>query len=122
MQRHVARRVAQSLTFTYPRASRVGGTDMSPTPIPIADAPPLSGRLTGYDRAHRTVYIRLLDAETQGLSWEEAASVVLGLDPAAAPDRARAVHAAHLARARWMTTTGYRELAGEPPEEPAGKT
>jgi len=90
---------------------------MSPTPTPIADAPPQSDRLTDYDRAHHKVYIRLLDAETQGLGWEEAAAVILGLDPVAAPDRARAIHAAHLARARWMTTDGYRQLAGEPPKE-----
>ena len=89
---------------------------MNPDPTPLADAPPQSDRVTPYDRAHHKVYIRLLDAETQGLDWREAATAILGLDPVAAPDHARDVHAAHLARARWMTTTGYRDLAGEPPK------
>ncbi|MBB4630743.1 hypothetical protein GGQ98_000346 [Sphingosinicella soli] len=36
--------------------------------------------------------------------------ILFALDPDRDPDRARIVHESHLARARWMTTTGYREL------------
>ena len=35
------------------------------------------------------------------------------LDVGRDPQRARQVHDAHLARARWMTDTGYRQLVRE---------
>lgn len=77
----------------------------------IAEAPPTDDHVTDYDRKHTKTYLRLLDAEAAGADWREVASIVLGLDPVADADRARRVHDAHLARARWMTTTGYREIA-----------
>jgi len=40
----------------------------------------------------------------------EVVRVIFGLDPVREPDRARTVHDTHLARARWMTETGYRHL------------
>ena len=40
----------------------------------------------------------------------EAAQILFGIDPALEPDRARRVHDAHLARAKWMAQTGYRHL------------
>jgi hypothetical protein len=55
-------------------------------------------------------YLRLLDAETEGADWQEAAQVVFGLDPAQEPDRAKRIYQAHLARAHWMTENGYRDL------------
>lgn len=79
---------------------------------PIADAPPSEAHVTDYDKEHAKTYLRLLDAAAAGADWREVASVVLGLNPACDADHARRVHDAHLARARWMTTTGYRELAG----------
>ena len=36
--------------------------------------------------------------------------IVFGLDPAREPERAKIVHDSHLARARWMTESGYRHL------------
>ena len=78
---------------------------------PQADAPPLSDHVTDYDHAHTIIYLRLLDAAADQADWREAAQIVLGLDVDGDPQRARRVHDAHLARARWMTTTGYRELA-----------
>jgi len=78
----------------------------------IAEAPPASEHLTDYDRSHLKTYARLLDAAAEHADWREVASIVLGLDPASAPDHARRVHTAHLERARWMTTTGYRDLLG----------
>jgi hypothetical protein len=63
-----------------------------------------------------TLYLRLLDAAADGAAWEEAASILLGIDPVAEPERARRVHDTHLARANWMSQHGYRELAlGNPP-------
>jgi hypothetical protein len=77
---------------------------------PIEDAPPAADHLTDYDRAHLKTYLRLLDAAADEADWREVAAIVLGLDPASEPDRARRVHAAHLERAKWMTRVGYRDL------------
>ena len=74
------------------------------------DAPPAEERLTEYDRAHLATYLRLLDAEADDAAWQEAVRVIFGLDPAKEPERAERVHASHLARARWMTEHGYRDL------------
>lgn len=74
--------------------------------------PPDPPRLTSYDEAHLTHYLRLLDAHEEGADWREAVSVIFGLDPAAEPERARTVHDSHLARARWMTEIGYAHLLG----------
>jgi hypothetical protein len=80
-----------------------------PSPDILAD-PPTPDEITLYDEAHFVTYLRLLDAETDGASWEEAARIVLGLDPD--HDRASAmhIHNKHLARAKWMTTNGYAHL------------
>ncbi len=76
----------------------------------VADAPPPSETLTDYDLEHLVTYLRLLDAERDGADWREAALAILGRDPAAAPELCRQCWETHLARARWMTTTGYRDL------------
>jgi hypothetical protein len=77
------------------------------------DEPPQSAVLTSYDRAHMKLYLRLLDAETDGADWREAVEVLFGIDPGKEPERASRVHRSHLARARWMTEQGYRQLARE---------
>jgi len=74
------------------------------------DRPPDGDSVTSYDESHLALYIRLLDAATEGADWREAAQILFGLDPGQDADRARRVHDSHLARARWMTTTGYRDL------------
>lgn len=74
------------------------------------DQPPESATLTDYDRKHLKLYIRLLDAETEGADWREAVTILFGLDPACDPARARRIHETHLTRARWMTEHGYRHL------------
>ena len=85
---------------------------MTATPHAIADAPPASEHLTDYDRRHLKTYARLLDAAAEQADWREVASIVLGVDPSAEPERARRVHDAHLARARWMARTGHKDLLG----------
>ena len=80
------------------------------TEAPIREVPPTSDHLTDYDRSHLKTYLRLLDAAADNADWREVASIVLGLDPGADPERARRVHAAHLDRAQWMTRVGYRDL------------
>lgn len=85
------------------------------TTFDFLDEPPAGAALTAYDRAHMKLYLRLLDAATDGACWREAVAVLFGLDPDVDPDRARHVHDSHLARARWMTTHGYRLLAKDTP-------
>lgn len=82
-----------------------------PKPTPqVADAAPTEARLTDYDRAHLPIYMRLLDAADAGAPWDEAARIVLGIDPTREPDRAKRAYDSHLARARWMMDHGYRHL------------
>ena len=76
------------------------------------DQPPDKPHLTGYDEAHLSEYLRLLDADAEGADWREAVSIIFGIDPAREPERARIVHDSHLARARWMTDIGYAWLLG----------
>ena len=78
----------------------------------LRDTPIRDREVTSYDRAHLEAYTRLLDAAAAHADWREAAALVLGLDVEAAPDRARRIHDIHLARARWMASTGYRHLLG----------
>ena len=77
---------------------------------PISDRAPTDTQLTPYDEAQAITYLRLLDAEQAGAPWQDVARIVLEIDPVAEPERARMAHETHLARARWMTTTGYRHL------------
>lgn len=81
-----------------------------PLDPPVSDVAPSDGVLTGYDEEHLVTYLRLLDAEAGGADWQEVAQIVLRIDPAREPDRARRAWDSHLARARWMTENGYRHL------------
>ena len=77
---------------------------------PFYDRPPLTVRLNAYDEQHLAIYLRLLMAEEEGADWQEVVLALFGLDPAKEPCRAKIVHESHLARARWMTETGYQHL------------
>ena len=83
---------------------------MTDTGHHLADAPPEAEHVTDYDRRNLKIYARLLDAAADHADWREVANVVLGLDVASNPEHAQRVHDAHLERARWMTTCGYRDL------------
>jgi hypothetical protein len=76
----------------------------------ILETPPDEPRVTAYDMAHKILYLRLLDAAAEGADWQDVARIVLGLDPDHDADQARRIHDSHLARARWMTEAGYRDL------------
>ncbi|WP_066519115.1 MULTISPECIES: DUF2285 domain-containing protein [Sphingobium] len=76
------------------------------------DRAPEAQRLTAYDEDHLADYIRLLDEDDAGADWPDVAALVFGIDPAAEPERAKAMHASHLARARWVTEVGYAYLLG----------
>jgi hypothetical protein len=60
-----------------------------------------------YDRAHLALYVRLLDAAEEGAEWKEVV-LLFGLDRER--ERAHRVYDSHLARARWMTEHGYRDV------------
>jgi hypothetical protein len=81
-----------------------------PLDPPVADAAPVEPALTGYDEQHLITYLRLLDADAEGADWREVANTVLHIDPDREPDRARRAWESHLARAKWMTESGYRHL------------
>jgi hypothetical protein len=65
-----------------------------------------SDAVTVYDRRHLMTYAEILDADRHGVSWEEAASEILGVDPVADPETARVCWDIHLARARWIVGEG----------------
>ncbi|MGQ0585253.1 MAG: DUF2285 domain-containing protein [Alphaproteobacteria bacterium 65-37] len=77
---------------------------------PVSDTVPVEAVLTGYDEQHLVTYLRLLDADAEGADWREVANIVLHIDPDREPERARQVWESHLARAKWMTESGYRHL------------
>jgi hypothetical protein len=79
-------------------------------PTPVADVAPVEPFLTGYDMNHLVTYLQLLDADAEGADWREAARIVLNLDVEKDPYGTKRVWDSHLARAKWMTTNGYRHL------------
>ncbi len=97
------------------------GTFMQSPPLDpnVADLAPDTPSLTPYDEQHVVTYMRLLDAEADDANWREVALLVLHIDPAREPDRARRAFESHLARAKWMTSHGYRHLlrAGDQKKE-----
>jgi hypothetical protein len=76
----------------------------------VADVAPTDPVLTVYDEEHIIIYLRMLDADTEGADWAEVAKLVLHIDPQQEPDRARRAFETHLTRAKWMTEHGYRHL------------
>ncbi|MDF3811240.1 MULTISPECIES: DUF2285 domain-containing protein [Rhodopseudomonas] len=76
------------------------------------DKPPGGASLTAYDEAHLKLYVRLLDADADGADWREVVRVLFGLDPDGEPNRAAEVYNSHLARAKWMTESGFCQLLG----------
>jgi hypothetical protein len=77
---------------------------------PVLDQAPTDDKLTDYDRLHLITYIRLLDAATDGVPWEEASRSILHIDPDTEANRAKRAHQSHLARAQWMTRVGYHQI------------
>jgi hypothetical protein len=71
---------------------------------------PTETALTSYDEQHLVTYLRLLDAEAENADWREVARIVLHIEPDQEPERARQAWESHLARAQWMTRSGYRHL------------
>jgi Uncharacterized conserved protein (DUF2285) len=80
----------------------------------VDDLAPTEEALTPYDEEHLITYLRMLDAEADNADWEEVASIVLHINPELESDRARRAYDSHLARAQWMSTSGYRHLLRKP--------
>lgn len=80
---------------------------MPASPQPIANGAPSALVVTDYDRAHVTTYLRLLDSESAGVSWEASARAHLAVEPRDDPERARRRFDSHVARARWIASQGY---------------
>jgi hypothetical protein len=85
---------------------------MTPPPLApdVADIAPTERALTPYDEEHAITYMRMLDADAEGADWREVARIVLHLDPDQNMDRARRTFESHLARAKWMSSEGYKHL------------
>ena len=83
---------------------------MPPLDPVVSDLAPNEPALTPYDEQHAVTYMRLLDAEADNADWREVARLVLNIDPALEPDRARHAFESHLARAKWVASQGYRHL------------
>lgn len=83
--------------------------------------PPNRADITPYDRAHMATYLSLLHASGEGLTLDEMVRDILGLDPKTDPDGARAITENHLARARWLATTGRKHLLESETDCPADR-
>ena len=71
---------------------------------------PSDPALTVYDEQHVITYLCMLVANADGADWREVSRIVLHIDAEREPDRARRAFDSHLARAKWMTEVGYRQL------------
>lgn len=80
------------------------------------DRPPRTEHVNAYDERHLATYLRLLDAAEEGADWREVVAAIFEIDPEHEPGRAKIIHESHLARARWMSAAGYRQLLGARPQ------
>ncbi len=97
--RHVADVMSRDNQEAYNQSESPMNPPLDPLCADVAPAEPL---LTPYDHEHAVTYIRMLDADAEGADWREVSRIVLHIDP----DRDES----HLARAKWMTREGYRQL------------
>jgi hypothetical protein len=76
----------------------------------VNDVAPSGSALTVYDEENIITYLRMLDANAEGADWKEVARIVLHRDPDREPDRTRKAFESHLARAKWMSGHGYKQI------------
>jgi hypothetical protein len=76
----------------------------------VEDEAPSEPDITTYDEQHYVTYLRLLDANRDGADWQEVARIVLHRDPIAEEARSRLCWESHLARAQWLSGSGYRRI------------
>jgi hypothetical protein len=76
----------------------------------VDDEAPTAATITRYDERHLITYLRLLDAAAQKVPWRQVARDILRKDPSRKTSGAKRCWESHLARARWMSEHGYRQL------------
>lgn len=76
----------------------------------VGDEAPIGSDLTAYDEQHYVTYLRLLDASRDGADWGEVTRIVLHRDPLADEARSHRCWESHLARAQWLSGSGYRRI------------
>ncbi len=76
----------------------------------VADEAPRGNAVTPYDERHYVTYLRLLDADRDGADWKDVARIVLHRDPVADETRNRRCWESHLARAKWLSSAGYKRI------------
>jgi hypothetical protein len=76
----------------------------------VDDEAPTEITITPYDERHFIIYLRLLDADAQNIDWRQVARDILLREPSSETGRVKHCWASHLARARWMSEQGYRQL------------
>ncbi|SFA94718.1 Uncharacterized conserved protein [Rhizobium sp. NFR07] len=76
----------------------------------VEDEAPSGPDITTYDEQHYVTYLRLLDASQDGADWQEVARIVLHRDATADEARTRRCWESHLARAQWLSGSGYRRI------------
>lgn len=76
----------------------------------VEDEAPSGPDITTYDEQHYVTYLRLLDASRDGADWQEVARIVLHRDPIAEEARSHRCLESHLARAQWLSGSGYRRI------------
>jgi hypothetical protein len=86
------------------------GVRMGTSPLPVADLVPWDEKITPYDQAHFSRYLRLLDAVDAGAPPDEICAAILDRDAIADPVGAKKTLESHLARARWMYEQGYKDM------------
>ncbi|MDE8652463.1 hypothetical protein [Novosphingobium album (ex Liu et al. 2023)] len=75
---------------------------------PLDTVAPSGETVFDYDRRHLLTYAELLDAEKDGVAWQDGSLEILGIDPTTDAMRAQTCWDTHLARARWITGDGLR--------------
>jgi hypothetical protein len=78
--------------------------------LDVDDVAPSGNVVTPYDEQHCVTYFRLLDASRDGADWQEVARIVLHRDPVGDEARSRRCWESHLARAQWLSGSGYRRI------------
>ena len=74
----------------------------------VDDVAPSGNVVTPYDEQHSVTSLRLLDASRDGADWQDVARIVLHRDPVTEEARSRHCWESHLARAQWLSGSGYR--------------
>ena len=110
----------EAVARSFETLAAAGGQSLPHPPGPaaadlpsIVDDAPSTLDLTDYDRAHRSTYLRLLDAAADGTPWEEVARALLAVEPNRDAERARQRYDSHFARAHWIASQGFWDLLND---------